>query len=259
MADSEKRSLPTWMPIMLSTFTTVIAIVTFVVTVNPWAPVGPVTPPVGVAIVRGIDPHFAGEPRPGEGVSVGLWPSDHLVVPLEWRNDTGSALLIQQPTLILHKINRSGQATGDQVNFFMINELADTNAGTLVNINKEPLTYSNTVYVQPHSIVRSVTLFRVEDWAGRNRCFRFHQGESYRVEIQYRRVPDAPIWHQNPKTETLIERLTMLESVNWLSPYGEGSSMGWDFFTLLPGSRAANGMLIPEKTEKYYTEPPECH
>jgi hypothetical protein len=258
MADSNKRPLPTWIPIILSSLTKVIAIVTFIVTVNPWAPVGVVTPTVGVAIVRGIDPTFPGEPKPGEGVGIGPYPSDHLVVPLEWRNDTGSSLSFHQPILILHKLNQNGEDTEDELKFYMINELPDLSSDTLESISRKPMGFSNTVYVQPHSIVKSVALFRVEGWASENLCFRFHQGATYRVEIEYRRVPDTLIWHGNPRTDTLIERLTMPETANWLSPYGEGQSIGWDFYSLQPGGRATSDEPIPEDTRKHYTETQPC-
>jgi hypothetical protein len=120
--------------------------------------------------------------------------------------------------------------------------------------------------LDPHSVTQSYLVFRVADWEGKNQCFRFHEGQRYSVALEYTRIPDSPLLglmykalgRQDTRSKNLVERLTIQDTANWISPYGRGKSIGWDFYSLLPGARATSDQHIPEDTKKHYTEPPEC-
>jgi hypothetical protein len=229
---------------------------------------GEITPlePSGYAIVRGVDPAFEGEPKPGEGVGVGPWPSDHVVLPMEWSNSSGSSELVRDPVLIFSELDQNGEPTGRKIEFFLVGELPEISATAFNNINEKPYTFTNTLVLDPHSVSQRFLVFRVEDWEGKNHCFRFHQGQRYSVSIEFNRVPESPILgllyrvlgRYGTRSKDLVEDLKILETANWITPYGEGKSIGWDYFALLPGSRATSNKPVPEDTQKHYAEPQEC-
>jgi hypothetical protein len=255
---------PNWVA-LLALF---ISILSFVYTFYRSSPIGEVTPQEvsGYAIVRGVDPSFEGEPEPGEGVTVGPWPSDHVVVPMEWSNSSGSSALVRGPELVFSELGQNDKATVDEVRFFLVGQLPEVSPTALNNINAKPYTFTNTLVLEPHSVSQSFLVFRVEDWDGKNRCFRFHQGQQYSASIEFRRVPENPLlrllyWgtgRSGIRSGELVERLTILESANWISPYGRGESIGWDFYSLLPGARATSKKPVAVSTQKHYSEPAEC-
>jgi len=246
----------------------VVGVFSFLYTAYENSTIGEVTPLElsGYAIVRGVDPSFKGEPKPGEGVGVGPWPSDHVVVPMEWRNSSGSSELVTDPELVFSELGRDDEPTGDKIKFFLVGELPEISPTVLNNINAKPYSFTNTLTIDPHSVLQSFLVFRVEGWDDKNRCFRFHQGQKYQVSIEYRRVPEntllsiiyGVLGRSGVRSEDLVEKLMVLDTANWMSPYGRGKSIGWDFYSLLPGARATSDQRVPEDTKKHYAEPPEC-
>jgi hypothetical protein len=240
------------------------------------SPIGDVRPiePSGYAIMRGIDPTFEGEPGPREGLGVGPYPSDHLVLPLEWANNSGSSILVKEPVLLLHELGSDGEPTGGVHRFFLVGEFPEMSAKVLNNANTEPHTFKNSLIIEPHTVMESVSVFRVAKWWQRqpNECFRFIPGESYRVEIRYLRIPEDPkvnIWWRiagvgtaRQRKAELIERLTIQQSTDYLNVYGPahpGESIAWDFFSLLPGTRSTQGGPVPRGRPEYrYKEEPPC-
>ncbi len=219
------------------------------------SPIGDVRPiaPSGYAIIRGLDPTFEGEPGPREGLGVGPYPSDHIVLPLEWANNSGSSILVKEPVLILHALGRNGEPTGSTYKFFLVGEFPEMSAEVFSDANTEPHTFKNSLIIEPHTVLQSVAVFRVARWwSGQpNECLRFIPGDSYRVEVRYLRIPEDPkvsTWWKirgvgtaKQRKVDLIERLTIQTNVDFLNVYGParpGENIGWDFFSLLPGSRS---------------------
>jgi len=240
------------------------------------SPIGDVRPiePSGYAIMRGIDPTFEGEPEPGIGLGLGPYPSDHIILPLEWANNSGNSILVKEPVLLLHKLGRDGEPTGSVYRFFLVGEFPETSAKVFNHANTEPHTFKNSLIIEPHTVMESVSVFRVAKWwSGQpNECFRFIPGDRYSVEIQYRRIPEDPkqaIWWRitgvgtkRERSMTVIEKLTIQTTVDFLNVYGPthpGENIGWDFFSLLPGSRSTQGGTVPRADPKYrYEEEPPC-
>ena len=179
---------------MLSTFSTAVAIAAFFLSLNPWGEVGVAEKPAGYAIVRGMDPTFPGEPAPWEGFGVGPYPSDHVVMPLVWKNNTGNTIVISNLTLVFTGVDEDGEPTGVEHRFVMVGELPNISFETLNGLSsKWPYTFTNTVLVEPHSAERSTSLFRiVKWWEAPNQCFRFIPGQTYRVDIEFQRLPAPP-------------------------------------------------------------------
>lgn len=229
--------------------------------------------PSGYAIVRGIDPTFEGEPGPQEGLGVGPYPSDHVVLPLEWANNSGSSILVKDPVLVFHQLGRDGRPVGEEIEFFLAGEFPEMSAQVFNGVNTKPHTFKNSLIIEPHTVIQSISVFRVEGWFKEpNECFRFIPGQNYRVEIRYLRIPEDPkvsAWwrlsglrSERERSMILVERLTIQTTVDVLNVYGpvqEGESIGWDFFSLLPGSRTLQGGTPPRASQEVrYSEEDPC-
>lgn len=102
-----------------------------------------------------------------------------------------------------------------------------------------------------------------------NECFRFVPGDSYRVELGFRRIPEDAMqafwWRltgvssETERTLPLIDTLTVQTTADFISPYGQRESIGWDFYSLLPGSRSEQD-ATPQRgdPEDRYSERPPC-
>lgn len=136
-----------------STFAAVVsalfAIVSAVVAVLVWWPFGEVRPiePSAYAISRGVD------------LSSGRFPSDHLVVPLEWENSKGRPVLIRQPELVLYEFD-DGEETGTQHRFLLAGEYADISPEAFSG----PYAHKNSLVLDPHSVSLHALIFHIEDW-----------------------------------------------------------------------------------------------
>jgi hypothetical protein len=223
-----------------------------------------VEPLSGYALVWGIDPTYPNEPE----LSVGPFPSDHIVLPLEWSNGTGSPVLIKTPTLVLTELGEDGNPTEKELEFFLVGELPEASITVFNDVNTKPHNFTNSLVVEPHSVKQTVSVFRVSGWdSPENMCLRFHQGQNYQVDLAYERIPQDPRvrlgWRvagsrDGTISQSLVDNLPILARANSLSPYGQGDSIGWDYISLLPGSRASRAKDLPEDETKYYTEPEEC-
>jgi hypothetical protein len=201
---------------------------------------------------------------------VGPYPSDHVVLPLEWSNSSGSSVLVKNPVLVLRALGQDGEPTGEERRFFMAGEFPDMSAEVLNNANSKPHTFKNSLILQPHTVSQSMAVFRVEGWDREpNECFRFRPGERYRVGVEFQRIPEDPkqaAWwrvtgagSETKREMTLVERLTLQTTADFLSPYGRGESIGWDFYSLLPGSRSTRDYIPPRgDPEHRYSEAPPC-
>jgi hypothetical protein len=228
-----------------------------------------IEPLSGYAIVRGIDPTYPGEPEKGQGVGVGPWPSDHIVLPLEWSNGTGTPVLIKQPVLVLTELSQNGEPIRRK--FFLVGEFDEASTTVFNDVNKKPPSFTNSLVLDPHSVLQGVFVFRINKWDTRNLCFRFHQGQRYEVDLLFDRHPqDLRVqwgWWvlgwltSGSKTESVTQQiaddLPILTTANWISPYGKGN-VGWDFVSLLPGSRAARSQGLNEDATKHFIEADVC-
>jgi hypothetical protein len=152
---------------------------------SPAGEVKVVLPLSGYALVRGIDP---------EGAQMGPWSPDHIVLPLEWSNGTGSPVLIKSPSLLLRELGENEKPTGKVLKFFLVGELPEASIMVSDNLNTRPHTFTNSVVVEPHSVKQTVSVFRVNNWDDENKCLRFHQGQNYKVALDYARIPQEPTW-----------------------------------------------------------------
>jgi hypothetical protein len=98
--------------------------------------------------VRGVDPSYKGEPKPGEGVGLGPWPSDHVVFPIEWSNSSSDSELVRRPVLVFSELNQNDKPMGREVKFFLVGEFPNISPTILNDVNKKPYTFTNTLVLE---------------------------------------------------------------------------------------------------------------
>lgn len=162
-------------------------------------------PPTGYCIIRELD-HF---------------PSDHLVLPLQWHNTSGKPILVRNVYLDVKKLNSDDNEVDSIGMFTMAGEYPAISTGSFQDEHE----IKNAFTVAPHSISSRIQLFHISDFWDReseNFEFRFHGGEKYRVYIGFERNMDE-------QPETFLFDMPYHSSVDWLS---RDSDWWWDYWTL---------------------------
>jgi hypothetical protein len=191
-AKSEQKSRGPSVTVLISliftSVTTAVAAMTFYFTLNPWGEVGPLFTPAGFAIIRGVDPPTSEAP---EAIPS---PSDHVLMPVQWINNTGRVALIQQPVLEFRKLGQQGEPTGEKHTFMAVKRLPEMSTETMNSLSTSSTEFPDLIRLASHSPTETLLLFRKEEsFIGKqNTCLRFHQGASYRIDITYQRYPDPP-------------------------------------------------------------------
>jgi len=169
---------------------------------------GEVTPlkPSGYAIIRGFDP----------------FPSDHLVLPLEWQNSSGKSVLVRHPYLVLRKLDSNDKETGTSYRFTMEGEFSEISTRAFSDSHVMARSFA----LDPRSLSLKVLIFHLEKWWDDTDSlydFRFKAGESYRVYIGFEtNLTEQP--------ETALFDLDIYGYADQLVFRGEGN--WWDFWTL---------------------------
>ncbi len=163
--------------------------------------------PTGYGIIRGLDP----------------FPSDHLVVPLEWENEGGRTVLIRYPRLILRELNSEGKETGKEYRYFLAGEYQDISSASF----REPYSVKRSFTLDPHSLSLRVLVFHVENWWDEKDDrynFKFVSTRSFRVYIDYQKN-----FEQQP-TRVLFE-MPVFGSADRLNP-DRANGYWWDFWAM---------------------------
>jgi len=153
----------------ISAFLLLIGTIYAVIHIFPPGNAIPLTPS-SFAVVRGM----------------GNFTSDHIVVPIEWRNSGGQPTLIRNPTLFLINITDPYQKLSDEP------ELTYELAGELKDYSKtigyvgESYTLKRAYVIDPNTITPTVMVFHIHDWWGPNRNFQFNKPNvTYGVILNY--------------------------------------------------------------------------
>lgn len=112
---------------------------------------------------------------------VDSFPSDYLILPIEWKNMGGIPELIRHPKLILHRED------GVDFTFDMAGEYVD-----LTNLER-PFILKQSFTIDPHTISQKALVFHIHKWWDPSDPlyrFRFYSNQSYQVIINYERYPD---------------------------------------------------------------------
>lgn len=166
--------------------------------------VKPLTPSA-YAVIRGV-----------EG-----FPSDHLVVPTEWKNDSGQAVVVRDLQLILVDLKN-----GKEQLFLLAGEYPEISDLAFEN------SYSrkNSFVLDSRTVSLKTLVFHTENWWNRdNRSdydFEFTEGSKYRVSLRYFKNSE-----EDRREQLLIEELTIYDSISQLDSNNEEGPK-WDYWSL---------------------------
>ena len=162
--------------------------------------------PAGYAIIRGQS----------------SFPSDLLVLPLEWENTSGRVALIRHPTLVLHELDSKNKETGAEIQFTLAGEYSEISNNAFL----QNYIYKFSFIQEPRSIGYHVFAFHYQRWwddKDKNYAFQFRGNTKYRVSIAYQ------INDEQEKEEELFD-LPVFTRADELQYDRSGS--WWDFFYL---------------------------
>jgi hypothetical protein len=163
--------------------------------------------PSGYCIIREID----------------SFPSDHIVLPLEWENTGGRLALVRHPYLVLRELGPDGKETGNKYHFFLAGDYPDVSSNSFA----ERYSIKQSFILDPHSISPKVLVFHIENWWNESKSndlykFRFTGGVNYRVYIGFQRNLD-----EQPEVE--LFEMPIFASVDRLDRNGT-EGYWWDFW-----------------------------
>jgi hypothetical protein len=166
------------------------------------SPIGDVqaVDPTEIGIVRGIKPEIEGTEETERLAEV---PSDHIVMPLTWQNNSGTSVLVGTPKLVLQEFDQApddgGVPIGSPHYLLLVGEYPEIDPAVLSERHSEPFSLRGSLVLQPHSVTQNMLVFRVMGWEVEpNRSFRIKGDTHYRVSIEYEKIPTIEI-RQVPK------------------------------------------------------------
>jgi hypothetical protein len=168
--------------------------------------VRPLTPS-GYCIIRGI----------------GSFPSDHLVISIEWENSSGRPVLVRLPYLRLRSLGSGEGQEGKELRFFMAGEYPEISSRSFA----EHYAIGKSFVLEPRSITPKVLVFHIQDWWDEESTyhdFRFSGGDSFHVYIGFDR-------NLAPQGEVPLFTLFIYGAADDLDRAGE-SGYWWDFWPL---------------------------
>lgn len=117
---------------------------------------GECIPPSEFAILRGYH---------------GSFPSDLLVVPINWRNNGARYELIENISLNLTLVEKNGLPIKNNKTiknrWILLGTLKDISGATIEN-NNRPYSYLQDLIIQPHSITQTFCVFQIEGYWNKN-------------------------------------------------------------------------------------------
>ncbi|KAL8976796.1 MAG: hypothetical protein Q9177_006770 [Variospora cf. flavescens] len=120
---------------------------------------------------------------------IGPLPSDHLVLPMQWKNASGRTVVIQRPELTLAKLGGAKDQTEEKGSEEGEERLVFTLAGTYPDISTDSFSkrysHNNSFLVEPHSVSVITMVFHVQGFAEKNAYFRFASTDEFRLLIKY--------------------------------------------------------------------------
>ena len=189
---------------LVSVLALIVAIVGLVLALQGRFAAPKVTPyePTGYTIIRGQD----------------TFPSDLLVLPLEWENSSGQTAVVRYPSLKLHNVE-----SGEDLVFDLTGEYADIST----NVFQGGAGYKpeRSFLLEAHAVSLRVLAFRASDWwdeKNENYAFKFLGEDCYEVSINYQ-------INQQPPVEVSLFEMPIFDTVNRLDP---AAGYWWDFWSL---------------------------
>jgi hypothetical protein len=162
--------------------------------------------PTGFAIIREM-------PQYG-------FPSDHLVLPIDWMNTSVYTKVVRNPYIVLKEVDTNGDEIGQELEFLLAGEYPAISGHTF----EELYTSGGSFIVEPRSALTTVLVFNIKGWWDENGDFynfRFSTGKNYNVYIGF---------HEGAKlqTEQMFLRLPIYETVGDLD---RKTGYWWSYFS----------------------------
>jgi hypothetical protein len=158
--------------------------------------------PTGYSILRGL---FS-------------FPSDHLVIPIEWENSGGKNAIIRYPHIKLQNVK-----TGNNLEFQLAGEVSGISTQDFRD--KYGYKLKNSFILDPHSISLKVLVFHISNWWDENNDnynFKFKSGDCYKVLIEYQ-------VNQEPTTNFSLTEIPIFGSADNLDAK---TDYWWDYWPL---------------------------
>jgi len=204
-----RESRLTWMTLFFTLVTSFLALVVSLVTLwFTWSPRGEVRAiePSSYAIIR------QDTLGPGPGYTA---TAEHLVLPVEWKNDKGSPVLIRRLELTV----REPEGNGETHKFHLIKEYPLLSGQTF----KEEYDFRNSLTLEPHSVATRVLSFRSEDFD-----FQFAPYTEYEVTLRFLLYqPSQPLVLQKQWPYFLVGQDSRITREERPGP----DELGWRFCT----------------------------
>jgi hypothetical protein len=128
------------------------------------------------------------------GYETNQFPSDHLIIQIEWVNDNGPPAIVIQPRLILKKIgNKGNEAKENPLKFFVAGHYSEISDQAL----KRPFIQSQSYLIEGHSAKQFNLVFHIENWYEKTDpdayCFVFEPQTDYSVTLRF--LDEKNKWH----------------------------------------------------------------
>jgi len=118
---------------------------------------------------------------------MGNFPSDHIIIPIEWRNSGGQPTLIRNLKLFLINVTDPSQNSRDKPE--LIYELAGEFAKDYsknIGYVGESYTLKQAYVIDPNTITPTFMVFHIQGWWNPKQMFQFKKAKiTYRVLLNY--------------------------------------------------------------------------
>ena len=107
---------------------------------------------------------------------MGNSPSDHIIIPIEWRNSGGQPAIIRNLNLFLVNITDPSMNLSDEpeLTYELAGEFAKDYSGNIGYVG-ESYTLKQAYVIDPNTITPTLMVFHIHDWWGPNRTFQFQK------------------------------------------------------------------------------------
>ncbi len=153
---------------------------------------------------------------------MGQFNSDHIVVPIEWKNFGGQPALVMQPKLTLKFKN------GTIVNYELAGEFNSRSPDETGYVG-ESFILKQAFVVDPHSITPTILVFHVVNWYDENKSFTFRNeaGEITSVNIKYYYISYWDLLKTRESNET-TKFLMNITFRDWVKEIKVNGDWRWD-------------------------------
>ena len=201
------------------------------------------------------------------GYAIGEFPSDHLIIPIEWVNRFGQPALVRQPILTLNQILTKEQQDNGVKSKRKIFYIAGHYPEISVTALEKPFIQSQSYLIEGHSAKLLNLVFHIKNWYNEDDVdtfyFTFEPQEVYSVKVRFldadNKCHQADLGYFGTyDCDCLILRHGIVKNPKKTYPYKDcqKNERWWDFHPIDLGHE--KGQPPPEKFQhtNFDTRPP---